>query len=156
MGDDRPRILVPPPVAFLAALGGALAADAWFPLGLLPAFPWIPGLVLGLPVLVAAVVINVSGFLAFQRAGTNVNPYKPALKLVRGGVFRITRNPMYLGMVLILVGLGPAGSNLWALIAAVLLWALLHWGVVLREERYMSDKFGASYRDLLASTQRWL
>lgn len=156
MTKDRPDIIVVPPLAFLVALLLPLALARWVPLGLLPPFPWLPGVVVGCAVIAAAVAINVSGFLAFQRAGTNVNPYKPALHIVRGGVMRITRNPMYLGMILMVAGLGIALSNAWALIAAVLLWGFLHWGVVLREERYLEAKFGAPYRQLLIETRRWL
>ncbi len=156
MERDGPDILVVPPLAFFVAVAASLALHVWVPLGLLPAFPWLPGLIAGLVVLAAALAINISGILAFRRAGTNVNPYKPALKVVRGGIFRLTRNPMYLGMILFTAGLGLALSNLWGLIAAALLWALLHWGVVLREERYMASKFGTPYRELIKETRRWL
>ncbi|MEZ5777274.1 MAG: hypothetical protein R3E44_02825 [Paracoccaceae bacterium] len=63
---------------------------------------------------------------------------------------------MYLGMALVTAGLGIALANLWGPIATALLWALFHWGVVLRDERYMEAKFGSACRDLLAETRRWL
>jgi protein-S-isoprenylcysteine O-methyltransferase Ste14 len=156
MNTDRPQIVVVPPLTFLAAVLLSLALGWWMPLGLLPAFAWAPGIALGVGVMLAAVAINFMGFFAFRRAGTNVNPYKPALRVVRGGVMRFTRNPMYLGMVLFVAGLGVALSNIWGLIVAAALWAVFHWGVVLREERYMEAKFGAPYRQLLTETRRWL
>lgn len=153
---DRPDILVMPPLAFAVALVLAVALNRVLPLGVLPAAPWGAGIVVGALVIAFAVYTNVSGFLAFRRAGTNVNPYKPALKVVRDGAFRYTRNPMYLGMVLFVLGFGLALSNLWAVLMAALLWAVLHFGVVLREERYMAGKFGDDYRELLNATRRWL
>jgi protein-S-isoprenylcysteine O-methyltransferase Ste14 len=156
MTTDRPQIVVVPPLAFLGAVLLSLALWWWMPLGGLPRFPWPSGIALGVGVMAAAVVVNFMGFFAFRRAGTNVNPYKPALNVVRGGIMRLTRNPMYLGMILFVAGLGVALSNLWGLIAAAALWAVFHWGVVLREERYMEAKFGAPYRQLLTETRRWL
>lgn len=156
MQQDHPDIIVFPPLAFFIALLVPLALWKWLPIGGLPAYPWVAGIIIGLIVIAAALVINISGFMAFRRETTNVDPRKPALKVVRSGVFRITRNPMYLGMVLLITGLGFALSNLWGLIAAASLWALLHWGVVLREERYMEAKFGDEYRELLSQTRRWL
>lgn len=91
---DRPDILVMPPLAFAVALVLAVALNRVLPLGVLPAALWGAGIVVGALVIAFAVYTNVSGFLAFRRAGTNVNPYKPALKVVRDGAFRYTRNPM--------------------------------------------------------------
>lgn len=59
-------------------------------------------------------------------------------------------------MVLFVPGCGLVLSNLWAVLMAALLWAVLHFGVVLREERYMAGKFGDDYRELLNATRRWL
>ncbi len=63
---------------------------------------------------------------------------------------------MYLGMVLMTLGIGLVASLDWAVILAPLLWALLHFGVVLREETYLRAKFGAPYEAWLARTRRWI
>ncbi len=156
MDKDRPDILFPPPLGWLIALILSFALDRWLPIGLMPAYPWMPGIVTGVVILVFAIYTNIGGFLAFRRAGTNVNPYRPALRVVTDGPFRYTRNPMYLGMVTSILSLALLFSNLWALILAACLWAVLHHGVVRREERYMEARFGEDYRALLATTRRWL
>jgi protein-S-isoprenylcysteine O-methyltransferase Ste14 len=156
MQRDRPDILFIPPLGFAAALLAAILLGVWFPLGLLPAFPWWPGLLAGAALVALSLYTNVSGFLAFRRAGTNVIPTKPALTVVRDGPFRYTRNPMYLGMIGLVLGIGLLFSNLWGAILALVLWLALDRGVVRREERYMEAKFGDSYRALLAATRRWL
>jgi protein-S-isoprenylcysteine O-methyltransferase Ste14 len=156
MAQDRPEILFIPPLGLGLALVLAIVLDAWIPLGLFPPFPWWPGVIAGAAIVVFAIYTNISGFLAFRRAGTNVNPCKPALTVVRDGAFRYTRNPMYVGMVALVVGLGPLFSNAWAVILGLLLWLALDRGVVVREEAYMEAKFGDRYRALLASTRRWL
>ena len=92
----------------------------------------------------------------FKRAGTHVEPHKPSLVLVEGGPYRLTRNPMYLGLILVLVGCGFVASLDWALPLVIPFGLVLHHGVVLREERYLGAKFGAPYRAYLDSTRRWL
>ncbi len=156
MDQDRPNIAVLPPIAFFATVLLTLALDRWVSPGDFAAIPRVSHIVVGILVMVAAFWTAVSGARAFKRAGTNINPHKPALNIVRDGPYRFTRNPMYLGMVLFIVGLGIAISTFWGLFVAGLLWALLHWGVVLREELYLDEKFGEAYRDLLSATRRWL
>lgn len=156
MAADRPDILFPPPLGFAAAVVLTAVLARWAPLGLWPPVPWPLGLVAAAAIIAFALYTNISGFLAFRRAKTNVNPYKPALTVVRDGAFRYTRNPMYLGMILFVLGLGLLLSTLWGAIFAGALWAALHYWVVLREERYMAAKFPDAYRSFIAQTRRWL
>ncbi|MEM9050068.1 MAG: isoprenylcysteine carboxylmethyltransferase family protein [Pseudomonadota bacterium] len=152
---DAPDIVVFPPLAALGASALALLLEWLVPLGLLPA----PGgviLPLGLALIALAVGLVIWGSVTFRAAGTNVNPRQPSLKLVETGPFRFTRNPMYLGMVIFLIGLALAASLDWALPLTPLLWALLHFGVVLREEAYLTAKFGAPYSAFLSRTRRWI
>ncbi len=156
MKQDRPNIIVLPPLALLAAILLTMALRFWLPLGVLIQIRPEVIVAFGSVVMAVALWINVTGFRAFKRAGTNVNPYRPSLKIVRDGPFRFTRNPMYLGMITFVAGFGTAMATLWGPIVAGGLWALLHWGVVLREEQYLTAKFGADYSALLSATRRWL
>ncbi|MGI9395138.1 MAG: methyltransferase family protein [Boseongicola sp.] len=156
MERDRPDLIVFPPLAFFLALALTFVLRHWLPLGVLNNQPQSLLLAIGLPVSVLALWITISGVLAFKRAETNINPRKPVLNVVQNGPYRFTRNPMYLGMILFVAGLGIAVSTLWGMVIACLLWVVLHWGVVLREEVYLKAKFGADYDRLLASTRRWL
>ncbi len=63
---------------------------------------------------------------------------------------------MYLGMILFQIGIALAFSLDWALLIAPLLWAALHFGVVLREERYLSERFGEEYTRFVSQTRRWI
>lgn len=155
MERDRPDLLVFPPFAFFLALVLTFVLRHWVPLGVLKDVPQTSLSAIGLPIVVASLWLSISGILAFKRAATNINPRKPVIKVVRNGPYRFTRNPMYLGMILFVAGLGIAVSTLWGLLAAFVLWAVLHWGVVLREEVYLKAKFGPDYDILLASTRRW-
>lgn len=154
---DTPGLMMPPPVFLLIALVLAVALE-WL-LGL--SFLAAPGLAspqvwIGLLVLIVAIVLPISGFRTFTREGTNVNPFQPALKLVTSGPYRFTRNPMYLGMVLFLLGLSLIFSLEWGLILTPLLWLTYDRLVVAREEAYLSRKFGEPYDAFLGRTRRWL
>lgn len=153
--NDKPDIVILPPVAFALALGLAVGLGYLAPLGLLPprgGWSLVPGLVL----IAAALALGGGGIWAFKAAGTNVHPTEPALVIVENGPYRFTRNPMYLGLVTLMLGLGLAVPLDWALLLAPSLWAVLHYGVVLREEAYLTAKFGETYTAFKARTRRWL
>jgi protein-S-isoprenylcysteine O-methyltransferase Ste14 len=154
---DNPGVIMLPPLILLIAIAVAVALELLVPLAFLPA----PGLAswlswLGAVVFVTGLWISISGNREFVRSGTNVNPYQPALKLVTSGPYRFTRNPMYLGMIVAFAGIVLT----FALELGILVWVLfaltLHYGVVMREERYLTRKFGAPYEDFLKRTRRWV
>jgi protein-S-isoprenylcysteine O-methyltransferase Ste14 len=154
---DTPGLIMPPPLFLLIGLGLAVVLD--WTTG--PSFLAAPGFDslqswIGFAVLLVAMALAVSGFRAFTRAGTNVDPYQPALKLVTTGPYRFTRNPMYLGMVLFLVGVSLMFSVEWGLLLTPPLWFAYDRLVVAREEDYLSRKFGEPYRAFLGRTRRWI
>jgi protein-S-isoprenylcysteine O-methyltransferase Ste14 len=154
---DNPGLIMPPPFFLLIALAVAVALDWMAGLRFLSA-PG-PGTIefwSGLVIAAAAVALAVWGARTFTREGTNVDPFQPALKLVSAGPYRLTRNPMYLGMVLFLLGLSLVFSLEWGLILTPLLWLAYDRLVVAREEAYLTRKFGEAYREFLGRTRRWL
>ena len=155
-GTDRPDILIFPPLAVGIALVVAVALEWILPIHILP--PVLTGwsLVLGMVLVAIATILVVGGARTFTRSGTNVDPRKPALKIIESGPYQYTRNPMYLGMVVLQFGLAFLFSLDWAILGGVVLWAVLHYGVVLREEAYLAGKFGGTYTDFTARTRRWL
>ena len=155
MDQDHPNVAFFPPIGFAVTLG-AVTLLGWLvplplPTGLQSATTWA-----GAVLAAIGAALGLSAILAFRRAGTNVEPHKPALAIVRGGVYRLTRNPMYLGLVSLTLGIGLWFANLWALPGAAALWLALDRGVVAREEVYLEAKFGDAYRALLSETRRWL
>ena len=142
-----------PPLIFLVALLVAFGLNWLIPITLpiRTPFRWAAG-VIGLE----AVAFMLWGRGAFTRAGTNVNPMQPALKLVTAGPYRFSRNPMYVGMFVANVCLALATCVGWLLILLVPVAALLHWGVVLREEPYLATKFGADYEAYRKRVRRYL
>jgi len=99
-------------------------------------------LVCGIVFIILAPTLALSAFRTMKSAGTNVHPSEPALTIVRGGPFRFTRNPMYLALCLLQVALGFFLNDWITLLFVVPLALIFHYGVVLREERYLTAKFG--------------
>ena len=90
------------------------------------------------------------------RTGQHPAPWKPSPELILQGPYRFTRNPMYLGLTLIQLGLGFAVNNLWISAFAPLSLLTVHFIAVLPEEKYLSEKFGDSYTRYLTHVRRYL
>ena len=146
---------VPPPVVMLLA-----AAVIW---GLRRAFPemgvFIPGRrAIYWTLLALGLLVAVAGIEAFRRARTTVNPMKPdtASALVTGGIYRITRNPMYVGDVLILLAVVVFFSNPLGLAGVVLFVAWMNLLQIPAEERALHARFGEAYDAYRARVRRWI
>ncbi len=93
---------------------------------------------------------------AFTRKGTAVEPWKPTTAIVTTGPYRLTRNPAYLGMALVYIGIALLAEALWVLVPLPLVVALIDRAVITREERYLERKFGREYLDYKATVRRWV
>jgi protein-S-isoprenylcysteine O-methyltransferase Ste14 len=143
------------------ALAGLLAVLMWLCARALPQaglpLPW-RGLVCAATA-VAGLVLCTLGVLPFQRAGTTVDPTRPerASALVTTGIYSVTRNPMYLGMLLAIVAWGFWLANAVALILAPLAFVLYIDRVQIpREERALATAFGSDYSGYVSRVRRWL
>jgi hypothetical protein len=94
--------------------------------------------------------------VTITRAGSNVPTNLPTTTIVESGPYRFTRNPIYLGMFLGLIGLAIAFDNLWLLMMLVPFALVIRYGVVAREEAYLERKFGDVYRGYRSRVRRWL
>jgi protein-S-isoprenylcysteine O-methyltransferase Ste14 len=92
----------------------------------------------------------------FRRAGTSPLPFRPATSFVARGPYRFTRNPMYVGMTLLLAGVGLMLGRAWIALSALVGAGFLHLYAIPREERYLERTFGESYRDYRRRVRRWL
>lgn len=149
---DTPGVIAPPPVIYLASLGLGFALEALLPGADLPGWAqWIGG-----AIIVVGVVLIVSFERAFKRAGTDVNPYRPSTALATDGPYRFSRNPAYVGMALTYIGITLAAEAPWALVMLVPATLLMHYGVIVREERYLEGVFGDQYLSYKRTTRRWI
>ena len=94
--------------------------------------------------------------VSMRMAGTNVDPNKEAMAIVTTGPFRYTRNPIYVGLALLLLGFTIGLNSWWGLGVLVPLLAVMHVGVILREERYLARKFGDQYVQYRSRVARYI
>jgi protein-S-isoprenylcysteine O-methyltransferase Ste14 len=151
---DTAQVIVRPPLAWVLAVVAALALDWLVPLPFLPAD--LPAGWLGAMVFVLALALLAWAIVTVTRAGSNVPTYQPTISIVESGPYRFTRNPIYLGMVLGLIGLAIAFDDIWLLLMVVPFALVIRYGVVAREEAYLERKFADVYRGYRSRVRRWL
>ncbi len=142
-----------PPTYFFASIVLALAAHFLFPLAAVIPFGWRYA---GAVPIAAGIALNIVADRQFKNRGTEVKPFKRSSALVTDGVFRWSRNPMYLGMALIVCGIAWLEGSLSPWIAPAALAALLDRLFIVREERMLEETFGAAYGQYRRSVRRWL
>jgi len=150
---DHAQVIAPPPLLTAAALLAGLGLRWLWPLPLWPwSRAWIPAMVC----FVVALVLAGPAVARFALARTSVLPHRPTSALVTSGPFRLTRNPLYLSLGLLLTGTAFALNSM-ALLAVVIPWeVVMRYGVIAREERYLERKFGEDYRVYCRRVRRWL
>ena len=89
-------------------------------------------------------------------AGTNISPLQPTTAVVTTGPFQFSRNPLYLALTILYLGLTLAFNTWWGIVMLVPLLIIMHYGVVLREERYLDQKFGETYRQYRSTVRRYV
>ena len=150
---DTAGVAIRPPVLYLASLiaGGVFHLAVPAPL---------PDHALRLPagalLLVAGLGLIAICFRRFKAAGTNVPTWMPTTALVTSGPYRFSRNPIYLALTLVYLGLALLYGSLWPLVLLAPLLIVMRYGVIGREERYLEGKFGDAYRAYRSSVRRWI
>lgn len=92
----------------------------------------------------------------FSRYGQPTDPGQPTSRVIRTGVFAISRNPLYLGASFFLLGIALTFNLLWSVVMLIISMALCHYVLILPEEQYLAGKFGSEYETYFASVNRWL
>lgn len=138
-------------VPFLVALGLEWVVPLTFPLGFLMPFIRPVGVLLGLVGLSLVILAR----REFARAGQPTDPGLPTRQLLTAGVFSVSRNPLYLGGLLFLIGIAFAFKLPWVLLLLVPAMVACHFLLIMPEESYLAAKFGESYRVYAATVHRW-
>ena len=150
---DTAGVVAPPPLIFATAFVVGWLLGHVFPWPLLPAdtafrVAFVPGL--------ASLALAVAAFREMRRARTAVSPYAPTTTLVRTGPFALSRNPLYVALILLSLGLALMVDTVWCVLMLLPAVVVLRRGVVAREEAYLQRCFGEDYRLYCATTRRWL
>jgi protein-S-isoprenylcysteine O-methyltransferase Ste14 len=152
---DHAPILVFPPVIPLTTLAVALLLQWLAPLGGIAeiGLGWrIDG---GALLVAAGLLTTIAGRRTLMRAGTNVDPRQPSTVLVTDGIFQWTRNPLYVGILVVQVGLALIFALDWLALLIAPSWGLLHLAVVRHEETYLERKFSDAYLRYKAEVPRY-
>jgi protein-S-isoprenylcysteine O-methyltransferase Ste14 len=145
---------IPPPLVGLLCAGATwYLARHTFSLDI----PAVITLMLSIGIGVAGVFVMLAGVLSFRRMKTTISPLRPgaATALVTSGIYRYTRNPMYLGMLLLLIGWGVYLSSPAAFVGVVVFWLYIGRFQIRPEERALETLFGNAYSDYVAKVRRW-
>ena len=143
----------PPPLIYVAGFVLGLALERFLPVLVLPK---IPSRVAALLCIAVGVTIAAWSVGLFRREHTSFVPIKPTTTLVIYGPYRFTRNPMYLGLVCVYLGIALWFGIFWALILLPAVMALIQRYVIIREEQYLERKFGGAYLKYKADVRRWI
>lgn len=150
-GDPRSRLF--PPMFMIAAVLVGIALQALWPLTFVArtAGRWIGG-----SLIVAALALGIWAVWTFRRAGTTPDPHGDVTAFVTTGPFGFSRNPMYVTNVVFQFGAAFVLDNAWILLLVPVTWLLLDRTVIAGEERYLAEKYGATYDAYRARVRRWL
>lgn len=142
-----------PPALFFGAIGLQLLLDFFIPIE--DALPTIVRFV-GPVLILAGVALTVIADRQFKRARTEVHPFRTPSTLVTGGAFRFSRNPMYLGLIVALIGVALVLASVVALVVPLVFAVFLAVRFVAHEERALAERFGDAYAEYAKRVRRWM
>jgi len=155
MSYDHPQVIIFPPAILAGTIALACAMQWISPLGVIANASQMARLPIGGLFILAGVALASAGRRALTRLGTNVSPLRPTTALATDGVYKRTRNPLYIGGTLVMLGLAVLFALDWLLLLIVPSVLVLHFGVVRIEERYLERKFGETYHRYKMSVARY-
>ena len=150
---DNPGVLTAPPLIYLAGLLIGLGLEALWPI---PVLSQSVQYTAGLAVMAVSFVFAAWGFRTFAKAKTHLDVYKPTLAIITTGPFRYSRNPLYVSLTMLYVGIAILVDGGWILAMVVPTLVIIHYGVIIREEAYLAAKFPDTYLPYKARVRRWL
>ena len=151
--ENRPGVPIAPPLLFVLPILVSLALEWLVPTSFVHgAFRWILGALFA----ITGVALNVVGFVTQKRAGTDPIPFNPSTRIVVHGLYRFSRNPMYIGFALCTLGVAILVNSAWIMLAVPVGLILIDRIVITREERYLERKFGEEYLTYKRRVRRWV
>jgi protein-S-isoprenylcysteine O-methyltransferase Ste14 len=149
-----PRVRFPPPLVFVGFILVGVAARYALPLD--ARIGWPLRTAAGIAIIGCGLALIVWANRGFIRIGRKPEPWLPSSALILEGPYRFTRNPMYVGMTLIQLGIAAAADNGWIALFTAPSLLVVHFMAVVPEERYLEETFGDSYAALKKQVRRYL
>jgi protein-S-isoprenylcysteine O-methyltransferase Ste14 len=152
---DNPGIKIPPPFIYTGLFVLSLLMQKIRPLDV-TALRTPMAIVVSILMAGAGTIFALAAIRQFLRAKTSVLPVKPASSLQTGGLYAVTRNPMYTGLLLLYTGFAFMFGNWWTLVLFPVLVYIMQTYVIRREEAYLSRRFGEPYETYRKKVPRWI
>lgn len=150
---DNAGIKFPPPLIFLTSILIGLGLNRIWPMHVVPEGLAMP---FGIAFIVAAFGLAFLGFRELRRHETTVRPDEPSAAIVRSGPYRFTRNPLYVALSTLQLGIGLWANIAWVVLLLLPVWVIMTTQVIAREESYLERAFGDDYLSYKSSVRRWL
>lgn len=152
-GKDGAAVRFPPPVVYVLAILAGIGLQALLPLRAEPGRS--VRLVLAVFALVLGVALMAGAIRLFRKTGQDPKPWVETPEIIRDGVYRFTRNPMYVSLALLQIALGLGVGNVWIVLLAPMSCTVVYFIAIRPEEAYLATKFGDGYLDYKRSVRRW-
>jgi protein-S-isoprenylcysteine O-methyltransferase Ste14 len=150
---DTPNVRIIPPLVYLTGLVIGSLLTLWFPTKV------VPGLVawgIGGILILCGAILAASAIFNFKSVGTPIRPDRAATTLVIVGPYKLTRNPMYLALAFVYLGIAIAEQSLWAVLLLPVVLAIILNRAIKPEEAFLERRFGSDYLRYRAKVRRWL
>lgn len=142
-----------PPVILLLTILCGIGLHYWMPLAKVLGESWDK---VGVSLIVLGILVVIGPATAFRRAATTIKPFHDSSALVVSGLYRYTRNPMYVGMVIVLIGVAVLLGDLSPFIMPFVFVPVLTVRVIRHEEQMLEECFGDDYREFMKTVRRWI
>jgi len=152
--NDTPQIIAPPPILYLGALLICFLLNYLYPAELRNNRQIL--FVCGGMIFLLSATFARWAFKTMHKERTSPNPYKVSEHLTTSGPFKYSRNPIYLAMTGLYLAIALVMNSIWPFVLLLPLFLIMHWGVVLREETYLTSRFGETYLVYKKDVPRWL
>lgn len=153
---DSPGVFIPPPLFYVLIFLLSLILQGAFTLKQAYFFHSRTASILGLLIILAGFCFAAPALRQFFISKNSIIPIKPASSLQTNGIYAISRNPMYLGLLFQYLGMSFIFGNWWTILLIPVLIGLVHYFIILPEERYLQRAFGNSYTDYTKKVRRWI
>jgi protein-S-isoprenylcysteine O-methyltransferase Ste14 len=153
--NDSPRVYIPPPLFYVATFFAAVFFQKLLPLNK-AFFLTTTSKTIGAITILIGLSFNFPALIQFFKTKNTIVTIKPANSLQTTGIYSISRNPMYISLILIYAGLSFILGNWWNFILLPFLFLIVQEHVVKREEKYLERRFGQQYVDYRSKVRRWI
>jgi protein-S-isoprenylcysteine O-methyltransferase Ste14 len=153
---DNPGVFIPPPLFYICIFLLSFVLQRLYSIKQAFFFHSLIAIILGVIFILTSLIFSIPALLQFFKSKNTIVPIKPASSLQVSGIYSISRNPMYLGLLLLYIGMALIFGNWWTVFLIPVLVLLVHFLIIIREEKYLLRAFGSSYSEYIRKVRRWI